>query len=197
MKQYTLKLALIIFLFISYLGTSQFKAKMVFNTLSKERYFTIYSSENGYRYEFNENGQEGIIIVKKDSKELIILMPQQKMAMKSAAESPMSMGNDPLKSFEFYKQTENLTEVGKETINGVSCIKSILYNKENPTQKMFTLWFSEKYNFPIKIVNHIDGIENSGMELKDIEPWTPNETSFIIPKDYQIIDTATMMIPKQ
>ena len=75
--------------------SAQFKAKMVFNTMDKQRDFIVYSADDGYRYEFNENGQEGIVMVQKGSKELIILMPQQKMAMKSPAESPMSMGNDP------------------------------------------------------------------------------------------------------
>jgi len=74
----------------------QFKAKMVFNTMDKQRDFIVYSADDGYRYEFNENGQEGVVIAQKGSKELIILMPQQKMAMKSPAESPMSMGSDPL-----------------------------------------------------------------------------------------------------
>lgn len=197
MKKILLNLNIILFLLISHTVNSQFKAKMIFNTLNKERVFTVFAAENGYRYEFNEDGQKGTIIVKTDAEELIILMPQQKMAMKTSAKSPMSMGNDPLQAYQNYKNSELLKVVGKETINGIECVKSILWNKENPTQKMFTLWFSEKYKFPIKMVNHIDGIENSGMELRDIESWTPNATSFTIPTDYQIIDPSKMMIPKQ
>lgn len=195
MEKKVIKLTVILFLFIGFMGTSQFKAKMVFNTLNKERVFTVYAAENGYKYEFNEDGRTGVIIVKTDTKEVIILMPQQKMAMKTAVESPMSMGNDPLQSYQNYKNSELLKVVGKETINGIECVKSILWNNENPTQKMFTLWFSEKYKFPIKIINHIDGIENSGMEIKDIEPWTPNTTSFSIPAGYQIMNMGGA-IPK-
>ena len=62
--------------------SGQFKAKMVFNTMGQNRTFTVYSADAGYRYEFNEAGQEGAIIVKKGSQLVIILMPQQKMAMK-------------------------------------------------------------------------------------------------------------------
>jgi hypothetical protein len=193
MKNTILKLTLITILFTCFLGFGQFKAKMIFNTLGKERVFTIYSSENAYRYEFNEQGKEGVIIANALTKELIILMPQQKMAMKSNTESTMSMGNDPIKSYEYYKKTEILKEIGKETINGLNCIKSELYNKENPTQKLFTVWISEKYKFPIKMINHIDGIENSGMEITDLEPWAPTLSSFTIPEGYQIIDTSTMM----
>ncbi len=173
--------------------SAQFKAKMVFNSMGKERAFDVYSANEGYRYEFNEDGQEGIIIVKKGSQQLIILMPQQKMAMKSPAESPMSMGNDPIKSYEHYQKDGTLKEIGKETINGVECIKSELWNISGDeygkvTQKMFTIWNSDKYKFPIKMINHIDGEEGSGMELKDIEPWTPDANSFSIPEGYQIME---------
>ncbi|MCJ7553023.1 MAG: DUF4412 domain-containing protein [Ignavibacteriaceae bacterium] len=187
----------IILLLSSTTGYGQFKAKMVFNTMDKERLFTVYSADAGYRYEFDEDGQKGVVIVEKDSRQLIILMPQQKMAIKSPSESPMSMGSDPLKSFEHYKESGILKEVGKETINGVECTKSELYNKENPTQKMFTIWTSDKYKFPMKMINHIDGSEGSGMELRDVEPWTPDANSFSIPVGYQVMDMPGMMPGKQ
>lgn len=177
--------------------SAQFKAKMVFNSMGKERAFTVYSSDEGYRYEFNEDGQEGVVIVKNDSPDVIILMPQQKMAMKSPAESPMSMGNDPLQSYEYHKAMGLLKELGKETINGIECTKFELWNKENSNQKMYTVWLSDKYEFPIKMVNHIDGVEGTGMELKDIKPWTPDANSFSIPEGYQIMEMGGMMQGRQ
>ena len=178
--------------------SAQFKAKMVFNAMGQERIFNVFSSDAGYRYEFNEDGQEGVVIVKTGSKEVIILMPQQKMAMKSPAESPMSMGSDPLKSYEYYQKDGTLKELGKETINGVECTKSELWNITGNeygqvNQKMFTMWYSEKYKFPVKMINHIDGSEGSGMELRDIEPWTPDSHSFSIPEGYQIMEMGDMM----
>ena len=174
--------------------SAQFKAKMVFSSMGQDRVFTVYSSELGYRYEFNENGQEGAIIVKKGSDDVIILMPQQKMAMKSSASDPMSMGNDPLAAFDYYRKEGNLMkDEGEEMVNGVKCRKSSLWNKDNPTQKMFTLWLSDKYNFPMKMVNHIDGSGDSTMELQDIEPWTPDTKSFEIPEGYQVMDMPKVM----
>ncbi len=181
----------VIFLFIFSLLilplSAQFKAKMLFNTMDKHHDFTVYSADEGYRYEFNEDGQEGVILVQKGSKELIILMPQQKMAMKAAKESPMSMASDPLQSYKYHEAMGILKEVGKETVNGIACTKFELWNKENANQKMYTVWLSDKYEFPIKMVNHIDGVEGTGMELKDVQPWTPNADSFSIPKGYQVI----------
>jgi len=173
--------------------SAQFKAKMVFNSMGKERAFDVYSADEGYRYEFNENGQAGVVIAQKGAKQLIILMPQQKMAMKSALESPMSMGSDPLQSYEHHKAMGLLKEVGTETVNGVACTKFELWNKENSSQKMYTVWLSDKYEFPIKMINHIDGEEGTGMELKDVQPWTPNANSFSIPEGYQVMEMGGMM----
>ncbi|MEZ5000663.1 MAG: hypothetical protein R2727_08490 [Bacteroidales bacterium] len=140
--------------------SAQFKANMIFTSMGQERTFKVYSAEAGYRYEFNEQGQEGVIIVRKGSPEIIILMPMQKMAMKGSADSPMSMGNDPVLAFEYYRDRGLLKDEGIENINGVRCTRSSLWNRDNPEQKMFTVWLSDKYKFPVRMINHIDGSGN-------------------------------------
>lgn len=173
---------------------AQFKGKMVFKTMDKERHFAVYSCDAGYRYEFNEDGQEGVIIAKTGSGDIYILMPQQKMAMKSSATNPTSMGNDPVASYLYHLELGTLKVEGTETINGIKCTRAGLYNKENLNQKMYTVWTSEKYDFPIKLINHIDGSgDSSVMELKDIEPWTPNADSFEVPVGYQVMDMPAGM----
>jgi hypothetical protein len=118
-------------------------------------------------------------------------MPQQKMAMKGSASDPMSMGNDPVASYSQY-QDEGISKVeGEESVNGIKCIRSGLYNKDNPSQKMYTVWTSEEYDFPIKLINHIDG-SGTNMELKDIEPWIPDAKSFEIPAGYQVMGMPKM-----
>ncbi len=172
--------------------SAQFTAKMFFTSMGQERVFTVYSADAGYRYEFTENGMDGAIIVKKGSPEVIILMPSQKMAMKGSATNPMSMGNDPVASYRYF-QDEGLMKVeGEETINGILCTRSGLWNKDNPDQKMYTVWTSEKYAFPLKMINHISGSDDATMELKDIEPWTPDAKSFEIPAGYQVMDIPKM-----
>jgi len=166
---------------------AQFKGKMVFKTMDKDRHFDVYFCDAGYRYDFDEDGHKGSFIAKSGSSEVIMLMPQQKMAMKSPAGSAMNMSSDPLKLMENYQGDAIIKDEGTETINGIKCKKSVLMNKENPTQKMFTIWFSDKYKFPIKMVNHIDGSEGSGMEMQDVEPWTPDEKFFEIPDGYQVM----------
>ncbi|MFO7852053.1 MAG: hypothetical protein ACQERS_11465 [Bacteroidota bacterium] len=171
---------------------SQFKAKMYFTSMGQERVFNVYSADAGYRYEFNENGQEGVIISRKGSPEIVILMPQQKMAMKGSATDPMSMGNDPVASYHYYQEQGLIKVEGEETVNGIPCTRSGLYNEDNPDQKMYTVWTSEEYQFPIKLINHISGSDETAMELKDLQPWTPEAKSFEIPEGYQVMDMPKM-----
>ncbi|MDZ7739197.1 MAG: hypothetical protein U5K32_09075 [Bacteroidales bacterium] len=173
--------------------SAQFTAKMHFTSMGQERVFTVYSADAGYRYEFNENGQEGVIISKKGSPEIVILMPQQKMAMKGSATDPMSMGNDPVASYRYYQEEGLMKVEGEETVNGILCTRSGLYNKDNPDQKMYTVWTSDEYKFPIKLINHISGSDDTAMELKDIQPWTPDALSFEIPAGYQVMGMPKMM----
>jgi len=197
MKKLILLLAAIV---IALPLSAQFKAKMLFNSMGEDRIFMIYSSTEGYRYEFKEDGNEGVVIVKMASPDVIILMPEQKMAMKSAASSPMNLANDPIGSYEQLKKEGTLKEIGKETINGIECIKSELWSVAGDkygqkSQKLFTIWTSDKYNFPMKMINHIDVTGELTMEMKDVEPWAPESTSFSIPDGYQVMNMGTM-VPK-
>ena len=182
---------------VSSTAFAQFKGKMVFDSIDKAHSYYVFYSDLGYRYEFVEDGQEGVVLVKNGSENVIILMPQQKMAMKSPVGNPMAMANDPLQAYKYYKDSGIFKDDGEESINGILCEKSILYNKDNPSQKMFTVWYSEEYKFPMKMINHISGSEDFVMEMKDVEAWTSDPSKFEIPSDYQVMDMQSMMPNKQ
>ncbi len=172
--------------------SGQFQATMHFIMSGDEKEFKVFSDENRYRYEFNEDGQEGIIIVLNDSEEVIILMPQQKMAIKTKASSQMSMASDPLKLYEYQvKEGGKEKAIGTETVNGCKCTKNELYGANG--QLLYTMWYSIDYQFPIKIVSHIDVSGTTSMEMKDIKDWTPDDAMFIIPEGYRIMDQESMM----
>lgn len=194
-NNYTEMKKIILFALVSLSGLSlsaQFKGRMNFNSMGETRSFAVHSADAGYRYDFDEDGQRGAVIVRNGSGEVIILMPQQKMAMKSPADSPMSQSNDPLKSLEYYQKSGVMKEEGQGVINGIECTKSTLYDVNDPSQKLFTLWFSDTYKFPMKMVNHIDGTENSGMEMSDVEPWIPDPQFLEIPDGYQVMEMPVM-----
>jgi hypothetical protein len=183
---------LVILLFCSNTVSGQFQANMLFTLSNIQKEFKVFSDENRYRYEFNEDGQEGVIIVLNETNEVFVLMPQQKLAITTIPTSMMSMGNDPIKLYE-YQVDQGGTEkvIGNEEVNGYDCVKKELYGENN--QLLYTMWYSEKYGFPIKIVSHIDVAGTTNMELKDIKPWTPDDASFTIPAGYTIMDQQSMM----
>ena len=172
----------------------QFSAKMYYTTAEKSGEFQIYSDGSNYRYEFNQDGQEGVVIVPNGVKQIFILMPQQKMAIRTNSSSQMSMSTDPLQQYEYWLN-EGATEevVGNEKINGIDCIKKELRNIKKDdygevNQHLYTIWYSKDYKFPIKMENYIDGSGSSGMEVKDIKPWKPNADSFSVPSGYTIME---------
>jgi len=178
---------IVILSILSIQAFSQFEANMHFTLSGNERDFKVFSDVNHYRYEFNADGQEGVVIALKETNQVFVLMPQQKIAINTSPTSLMSMGNDPVKLYE-YQLGEGATEkvTGNEAINGYDCIKKELYSDSN--QLLYTMWYSDEYTFPIKIVSHMDVAGTTSMELKDIKPWTPDEASFIIPEGYTIVE---------
>ncbi len=171
---------------------AQFSADMVFTLSGKQKSFKVFNDVNRYRYEFNEDRQEGVVIVDNTKNEVYILMPKQKMAIKSTPSSKMSMSTDPLKIYDYYLQDGAKEKIiGKEEVNGYQCIKKELCSETN--QLLQTLWFSEKYDFPVKIVSNIDVTGKTEMELKDIKPWPPQESKFIVPEAYTVMDQAAMI----
>ncbi|MCK4676680.1 MAG: DUF4412 domain-containing protein [Bacteroidales bacterium] len=183
---------LVILFFCSNTVSGQFQANMLFTLSNIQKEFKVFSDENRYRYEFNEDGQEGVIIVLNETNEVFVLMPQQKLAITTIPTSMMSMGNDPIKLYE-YQVDQGGTEkvIGNEEVNGYDCVKKELYGENN--QLLYTMWYSDKYGFPIRIVSHIDVAGTTSMELKDIKSWTPDDASFTIPAGYTIMDQQSMM----
>jgi hypothetical protein len=182
--------------------SAQFSATMVYTMSGKTMNFQIFNDVDRYRYEFNENGQEVAVISLNETGDFYMLMPQQKMAIKAKTTSQMSMSTDPLKQYEHFAD-EGATEViiGNETIDGHPCVKKELRNIQKnefgeSNQHLFTVWYSEEFNFPLKMVNHIDGTGASGMEIKELKAWIPDDASFSIPAGFTIMDQA-MMMPEQ
>jgi outer membrane lipoprotein-sorting protein len=186
-KSKALPLIMIVLCLFSLSGLGQFRANMLFTLSGKEKEFIVFSDENRYRYEFVEDGQKGAVIVLQETNEVFVLMLQQNIAFRTAPTSYMSMGTDPLKLYE-YQVNQGASEkvISKEKINGYDCIKKELYGEND--QLLYTMWYSEEYKFPVKIVSHIDVAGTTSMELKDIEPWTPDDASFVIPDGYTVMD---------
>ena len=179
-----MKRLLIIFLFFyfSSFAFCQFQAIMTNVMKSKELTSTVYSDLKQYRYEFEEDGIKGVMIVNQEANQTFILMPDKKFFRKTTCDDMFSAMNDPVQSYQQYKQYGKEKSVGNELINGLNCIKKELYRGDS---KVYTMWFSEELNFPVKIINHP---ANVYMQLSDIKKWKPQDSFFMVPGDYTEVD---------
>jgi hypothetical protein len=181
MKKYSLFFILVILLPVS--SFCQFRARMINVVDGQESIYDVFSELKQYRYEFVEDDMKGIVIVNPDANQTFVLLPENKFVHKTTCDGMISRMNDPVQSYMWYKKYGEEKSAGDEEISGYKCKIKELYQSDS---KVFTVWYSEELNFPIKILNHFS--ENTYMELKDIEPWKPEESMFIVPKDYTEVD---------
>lgn len=177
------KLFFIIIVVLPLNSFCQFRAKMINVANGMERKYDVYSELKQYRYEFVEDDMKGIVIVNPDANQTIVLFPEKKFVHKTTCDGMMSRMNDPVQSYMWYKKYGEEKPAGNEEIGGYNCLKMDLHQGDS---KVFTVWHSEKLNFPLKILSHF--AENTYMELKDIESWKSQSSYFVIPDDYTEVD---------
>lgn len=168
---------------ISNLLCAQFEAKMNNSFSGTNRLYDVYSDLNHYRYEFEEDGMKGVVIVTPGANQTVILIPEKKFVHRTTCDAMMSRMNDPVQAYEAYKKYGPEKITGQETMDGYECIIKEIYQAET---KVFTTWYAEKLNFPVKIIAHF--AENTYMELKDIRKWKAEPSYFEIPSDYTEVD---------
>jgi len=165
------------------MGLTQFSATMENVVSGNERIYQVYSDGENYRYEFTEDEMKGIVLVKPEKNQTSILMPDKKYVHRTTCDSRMSRMNDPVQSVSLYQKQGVAKNEGEEKIGDYSCKKSAIYQGDT---KLFTVWQSEKLNFPMKIENHLS--PDTYMELVNIKKWDVVESFFEVPDGYAEID---------
>ncbi len=163
--------------------SAQFSADMLNVLQGKEHHYKLFSDGLKYRYEFMENGVEGIVIVDPEAKNTHILIPEKKYVMIIEYLSMQAMMNDPYQSFMYYKNNYGSTESGREEIHGMDT--RLIEVMANGTG-LFTCWFSDQLNFPVKLVNN--QAENTYMELSNIRTGPVDAVLFDVPEGYTEVD---------
>ena len=165
------------------LVSAQFQARLLNSFSGTERYYDVYSDLTQYRYEFEEDGMKGIVMVNPGINRTAILIPEKKYVHITTCDGMMSRMNDPVQSYEAYKQYGPEKVTGNETLQGYDCVTKDIYQGDT---KVFTAWYAEKLKFPVKIVAHYS--ENMYMELQDIKKWDADPAYFVIPDGYTEVD---------
>ena len=164
-------------------GFSQFKASMDYVKTGNKEAYTVYSDKTQYRYEFTQNNEKMIIIVKPQINKTLILLPAKKFYIQQDCDGMMSRQNDPVQAYAMMKANYTEKDAGKENVEGFACNKKEIYAGND---KIITARYSESLNFPVKMVNHL--YENTYMNLKDIQNWKPDPDFFVVPTDYTEVD---------
>ncbi len=160
-----------------------FSAEMANVQRGNKKVYQVQSNGSMYRYDFEESGMKGTVIVNPEKKITAILIPDKKFVHYTETSSSTSRSNDPVQSLMTLRDRYTEKNLGKEIIAGYNCDKSELSADD---QKIFTLWFSDDLNFPLRIENHMGSdiyMELSGIKEQKIDP-----SVFEVPKDYTEVD---------
>ncbi|MCF8223612.1 MAG: hypothetical protein K9J25_10730 [Bacteroidales bacterium] len=162
---------------------SPFSAEMINVQRGTERLYKLQSDGLKYRYDFNENGMKGTVIVDPEAGKTAILMPDEKYVHYTDINSSTSLMNDPYQAFLYSKSRYDEKDLGREKTAGFNCIKTELYASD---QLVYTAWYSPELDFIVKLVNEM--ANDTYMELRNIKKSEINKDVFLVPADYTEVD---------
>ena len=162
----------------------QFRATMANVVSGNERTYQVYSDLVNYRYEFEESGMKGVVIVMPKENKTMILMPEEKFVHITTTYSVMSRMNDPVATYRWYADSGSVKDTGKETVSGRKCVIREIYSMD---MKVFTVWYSNELNFPVRIQN--EASSDTHMLLSNIKSWKTDPSFFKVPAGYTEVDS--------
>ena len=164
-------------------GQESFTAEMTNVKQGTKEIYLVQSDGEKYRYDFEMGGDKGIVIVSPKQGKTAILFPSKQFVHYTETSSIISRANDPVQAVMTLKDRYNEKQLGQEKVAGFDCDKTELYAAD---KKVFTIWFSDKLNFPLKIQNHI--AKDTYMKLSGIKIQKIPISVFDIPGDYTEVD---------
>jgi hypothetical protein len=165
-------------------GQEAFKAEMTNVKQGAKEIYQVQSNGDKYRYDFEMGGDKGIVIVDPANGKTAILFPSEKFVHFTETSSMISRSNDPVQAVITLKDRYTEKKLGQENVAGFDYDKTELYATD---KKVFTVWFSEKLNFPLKIQSHI--AKDTYMELSNITLQKITPSVFEIPEGYTEVDS--------
>lgn len=183
LKETHFHLIAFVFLLLPMSGFSQWQATMKSSLDLGEMEYTIYSDLNQYCLEFGEDDSKGIVIVNPQENITSILFTKNKQVRYVPTNSEFSLKNDPVQAYNYYLQKGEEKVEANEMIEGYDCKKMTIYSDG---EAIFTQWFSEELNFPIKQLLHSS--DNSVTYLQNIQSWKCNADKFVVPEEYIEVD---------
>ena len=162
---------------------AQFIAEMHNLQPGGKRIYKVTNNGAKYRYDVTEGTESMIVIVDPENKRSSILIPSMQYVHHMELHSMQSLSNDPVQAFNYYVENYEVTLGEGQTVNGFFALPVVV---SSGGQKLFTGWFSEELDFPVKIINEQQ--EGHLMELKNIIIEEIDPTLFDIPDHYTEVD---------
>jgi negative regulator of sigma E activity len=142
-------------------------------------------------------GQEQSIIINEETGKTLILMHAQKMYMElpdmtgeGTQETEKYNADSAEELLKANRDMATAEDLGKETINGISCRVFKVTYKENLRGES-TLWISRELKTPIKIITSTP-MGDTTLEMKNIKQGAVSESLFSTPADYEKMELPEM-----
>jgi len=127
------------------------------------------------------------VIIDSTTQTTTMLMPQMQMYMEMHGNGgPMDQGFRGLRDLSNggCPQNATCTKVGTETVNGRSCDKYEVTDKNGKS----TLWVDQKLHFPMRVV----GADGSQTDFTNVKEGAPDASLFKVPAGYKPFDPSAL-----
>lgn len=145
----------------------------------KTRLYKIFFQDTRYRMEMKEGEKTLTVLVNRETGKTQVLDASKKLFRELDNDSVNSLTQNPFESHLFMTQTYTVKEAGVEPVNNLVCNKQVIAVSGKDAA---TAWVSVKFNFPVKIVNHLNDYTAEIKGLRQVPPMKPD--FFSVPQGY-------------
>lgn len=166
------------------LPQGSFSADMFINMEGKITTGKFYLSDHLYRFDTTGDGQaQSMIVDRKTGKVWLLNINEKAYAISSTEDFGVHFLN-PFEAHFWMTAKYKITDRGKEKVGELLCEKKELMEGELLVQ---TAWISEKYRFPLKLINYDKNKQHMLLELRNIKEEKINPEIFEVPSDFRLI----------
>ena len=157
---------------------ASFSADMVITENGNHTISKFSLQDNQYRMDVKEDGMTLTILVNRENKKTRVIDPSQKTYLEFNNDDMRSLMKNPFEAYLYIVKKYNVTALGREIVNNITCDKQEI---EQNGKVVMTAWVSSKHNFPIKILNNLNGYLT---ELKGVRDVPLNPNFFKVPPEF-------------
>ncbi len=186
MKAYRNRISVYLLILILCTATSAMAASFTADLVTTEKGETktekFYFMDPYYRMEVVEDGKPMVVIADRKKNVHLFLQMEEKVFFEIPSDDFRILMNDPFKASEYMAVKYESRVEGHGKINGINCEKLVLTAQG---KKIQTSWFSDKLNFPVKLVNYEGDKEIYIAELRNIRKTKLRMDLFTPPSDFK------------